>query len=88
MRFPGLILAFALAFVAGGCAAKTDLRELGGAVGATWDKGPRVGVDASLGKHEGSIAPLFGAAGDAAEGAPGQPAPVEPAAAVGGRFSK
>lgn len=71
-----------------GCAAKTDLRELGGAVGATWDKGPRVGVDASLGKHEGSIAPLFGAAGDAAEGAPGEPAPVEPPVAPGGRFSR
>ena len=87
MRFPGLILAFLLALAAGGCAAKTDLRELGGAVGATWKDGPRVGVDASAGKHEVSIAPLFGAAGDAAEGAPGNPAPVEPAA-VGGRFSK
>ena len=87
MRFTGLILALLLAFAAGGCAAKTDLRELGGAAGASWDQGPRVGVDASLGKHEGSIAPLFGTAGDAAEGAPGQPAPVEPAV-VGGRFSK
>jgi hypothetical protein len=82
-----IVALLALALLAG-CAAKTDLRELGGAVGATWDKGPRVGVDASLGQHEGSIAPLFGAAGDAAEGAPGKPAPVEPAAVVGGRFSK
>jgi hypothetical protein len=81
-----IVALLALALLTG-CAAKTDLRELGGAVGASWDQGPRVGVDASLGKHEGSIAPLFGAAGDAAEGAPGNPAPVEPAV-VGGRFSK
>ena len=84
MRPLPLILALALALAVGGCAAKTDLRELGAGVGATWKDGPKVGVDASLGKHEGSIAPLFGGAG-AAEGVP---APVEPDAVPHNRFSE
>jgi len=63
-----------------GCRTKTDCRELGGAVGATWKDGPKVGVDASLGQHEVEVYPLSGG-GAAAEGQP----PVE--APRGKRFS-
>lgn len=57
-----------------GCAAKTDLTHLGAGVGATWSDGPKIGADASAGKHEVTVAPLFPQAGDAAEGAPGSEA--------------
>ena len=70
-----LILALFAVVALAGCAAKTDMTQLGAGVGAKWNNGPHVGVDASLGKHE---AALFPAAGSAAEGVSG-PASVEAA---------
>ena len=83
MRFLAIL---ALAGLAVGCAAKTDLTHCGAGVGATWNDGPKVGVDVSAGKHEVTVAPLFPQAGSAAEGASGEQAcpggvcPVPPAA--------
>lgn len=69
-----------LALLLGGCAAKTDLTNLGAGVGATWNDGPKIGVDASAGKHEVEIQPLFAPAGSAAEGGSGVEAPAAPSA--------
>ena len=69
--FALMVLGLVYAPLLCGCRTKTDCRELGGAVGATWKDGPKVGVDASLGQHEVEIQPLFPQAGDAAEGGAG-----------------
>lgn len=83
------ILPILLLLALAGCRASTDLSQLGVGAGATWNDGPKVGVDVGAGKHEVEIAPLFPAAGDAAEGGAGESCPdgkcgVRPAPALPG----